>query len=131
MNRTRNTTAWPLATDDQAQWYTIEKMRTNAGAALLEAEALPAGISHHAVRAVMHAVDAILPRIEIRIDQIRIDPYGEATGIVWTRVDGGDWINEGGYLLSRKSGAPATLAEQPPPDYEPLPEDWDPEENYR
>ena len=133
MRRKRNMTPWPLATPEETQWYTMERTRTNAGAALLQAQQAleQAGRPINPISAVMYDVDAILPRIEVRIEQVRIDPYGEATGIVWTRVDSGEWISEGGYLLSRKVGAPKVVGSMPPDDDEPLPDDFDLEENYR
>ena len=85
--RTRDMTPWPLATPEQAAQYTIERVRTNAGHAL-------------AVHGV--PLEESVRRVEVRIEEVRVDDTGEATGIVHTRVDGGAWMNEGGYLLSKR-----------------------------
>jgi hypothetical protein len=87
MRRQRDLTPWPLATPEQARQYTVEYSRTTAGSALFEA-----GVP----------LAALPARLEIRLESIRVDPVGEATGIVWTRLDGGPWIREGGYLLSKR-----------------------------
>jgi len=86
--RKREMTPSPLATPEQATRFGIEKVRTAAGTRLFDESRDWAALAR---------------RLEVKIDAVRYRVEDDtATGIVWTRLDGGAWVNEGGFLLSRK-----------------------------
>lgn len=86
--RKRNMTQSPLATPEQAARFTIERSRTTAGDRLYRE---------------CQDFDELARRLEVKIDPVHYRADDDtATGIVWTRLDNGPWINEGGYLLSKK-----------------------------
>lgn len=69
----------------------IEHTRTTAGNKLFN--------QIHNGKNTSEAFAEVQRRIEIRIENIRTDEDG-AAGQVWTRLDGGEWANEGDYILS-------------------------------
>lgn len=69
----------------------IEHTRTTAGNKLFD--------QIHNGKNTSEAFAEVKRRIEVRIENIRADSDG-AAGEVWTRLDGGEWENEGDYILS-------------------------------
>ena len=85
--RKRDLHPYPLASEEDAKRFSIATTRTTAGYAVWQAT---------------ENFDVVHRRVDVRIESVRVDPYGVATGIVLTRLDGGPWVNEGAYILDKK-----------------------------
>lgn len=71
----------------------IERTRTNAGEALFN--------QIHNGRNSQEALEEVVRRLEVRVENVREGEFGDnPAGEVWTRLDGGEWVNEGFYILS-------------------------------